>query len=146
MFKNMNPEWKEKWITALRSGDYSQGVGNLMGEEDTFCCLGVLCDIYNPDGWDSVMPMSAYSFGYSGDDEGDLSVDDRSDFWDNTHSETELPESFAAHLGISSGEQQTVIAFNDAVEGVRNPLGIHLTFSEIADIVEYGVLPNKAIA
>ena len=145
MFENMNPEWKDRWVTALRSGKYEQGAGNLMGEEDTFCCLGVLCNIFDPSGWDCNEPKASYSFGYNMD-EDDPSWDDQSDHWEDTHSDTELPGSLAAHLGITSGEQQTVIAFNDAVNGVRNPLGIHLTFSEIADIIEYGVLPNKAIA
>lgn len=46
----MNPEIKEKWLTALRSGDYVQGKGCLCRvEEDgskTYCCLGVLTDLY----------------------------------------------------------------------------------------------------
>lgn len=34
----------DKWVKALRSGDYKQGRG-LLCENDKFCCLGVLCDI-----------------------------------------------------------------------------------------------------
>lgn len=42
----MNPEVKEKWLQALRSGEYQQGYGQLrFGDE--FCCLGVLCDIHS---------------------------------------------------------------------------------------------------
>lgn len=34
----------DKWVAALRSGEYDQGNGKLnMGGK--FCCLGVLCDI-----------------------------------------------------------------------------------------------------
>jgi len=40
----MKAEIKEKWLEALRSGDYEQGEGGLHKGE-TFCCLGVLCDI-----------------------------------------------------------------------------------------------------
>lgn len=40
----MNPEIKQKWLSALRSGKYKQGKGRLRAQ-DTFCCLGVLCDI-----------------------------------------------------------------------------------------------------
>lgn len=40
----MNQEYKEKWVAALRSGDYKQGRGRLQNE-DGFCCLGVLCDV-----------------------------------------------------------------------------------------------------
>jgi hypothetical protein len=41
----MNPQVKEKWISALRSGDYQQGTGNLRSVSG-YCCLGVLCDLY----------------------------------------------------------------------------------------------------
>jgi len=37
---------KEKWLKALRSGNYKQGEINLNNNNNTFCCLGVLCDIY----------------------------------------------------------------------------------------------------
>jgi hypothetical protein len=42
----MNPEVKAKWIKALRSGEYEQGRGHLRSISNCFCCLGVLCDIY----------------------------------------------------------------------------------------------------
>ena len=41
----MNPQIKQKWVDALRSGDYQQTKGRLR-KEDKFCCLGVLCDLY----------------------------------------------------------------------------------------------------
>lgn len=48
----MNPEWKKKWLTALRSGSYTQGAGCL---KRTFtdgttahCCLGVLTELVDP--------------------------------------------------------------------------------------------------
>lgn len=53
----MNPEIKERWVAALRSGDYTQTRGALHRVEDYtdtagefypagMCCLGVLCDLY----------------------------------------------------------------------------------------------------
>lgn len=41
----MNPEVKQKWIDALRSGKYEQGSGKLR-TPNGYCCLGVLCDLY----------------------------------------------------------------------------------------------------
>ena len=41
----MNPQIKQKWVSALRSGDYQQ-TQNRLRKEDGFCCLGVLCDLY----------------------------------------------------------------------------------------------------
>lgn len=41
------------WTAALRSGDYKQGRNALhtinKHNEETFCCLGVLCDLYQKD-------------------------------------------------------------------------------------------------
>ena len=48
---------KERWIAALRSGKYKQAKEALRvrGEDgqDRLCCLGVLCDVVDPDGWTS---------------------------------------------------------------------------------------------
>jgi hypothetical protein len=44
----MNKEVKEKWLEALRSGEYEQGRERLRSG-DKFCCLGVLCEIYRKD-------------------------------------------------------------------------------------------------
>ena len=41
----MNSQIKQKWIDALRSGEYTQAQSKLYSG-DGFCCLGVLCDIY----------------------------------------------------------------------------------------------------
>lgn len=37
-------EFYREWIRALRSGEYVQGRGALR-KDDSFCCLGVVCDI-----------------------------------------------------------------------------------------------------
>ena len=43
----MNDDVKTKWVTALRSGKYQQTQGRLRaGDGQSFCCLGVLCDLY----------------------------------------------------------------------------------------------------
>lgn len=44
-YEKLEPEFKAKWIAALRSGDYKQGHQVLYrgGEHDTYCCLGVAC-------------------------------------------------------------------------------------------------------
>jgi hypothetical protein len=41
----MNPQVKEKWIEALRSGEYKQTTRYLR-TKDGYCCLGVLMDLY----------------------------------------------------------------------------------------------------
>lgn len=42
----MNQQIKQKWVDALLSGKYKQGMGMLRSRNDKFCCLGVLCDLY----------------------------------------------------------------------------------------------------
>ena len=42
----MNKEIKEKWIAALKSGEYEQGKNYLRTSDNKFCCLGVLEDIH----------------------------------------------------------------------------------------------------
>ena len=37
-------EFKDKWLVALRSGDYKQGIGYLR-KGDKYCCLGVAAEI-----------------------------------------------------------------------------------------------------
>jgi hypothetical protein len=63
----MNQEVKDKWLKALRSGKYKQGKFALKRADDTFCCLGVLCDLYHKEGngyWEAPLPPEWHpSFG-----------------------------------------------------------------------------------
>lgn len=43
----MNPEIQKMWTDALRSGEYSQGERRLRLVNDTYCCIGVLADLYH---------------------------------------------------------------------------------------------------
>jgi hypothetical protein len=44
--QKLNPEIKQKWCSALRSGKYEQGQGLLHDPNDnTYCCLGVLREL-----------------------------------------------------------------------------------------------------
>ena len=49
----MDLETKKKWVSALRSGKYLQGHGQLRKSngQDQFCCLGVLQDLVAPEKW-----------------------------------------------------------------------------------------------
>lgn len=47
----MDKEWKKKWLEALRSGKYKQGQNELRSKDNSFCCLGVLCDIAGGGEW-----------------------------------------------------------------------------------------------
>lgn len=48
--KKLSPTTKKKWIEALRSAEYKQGLGQLR-QDDKFCCLGVLYDVTSKGNW-----------------------------------------------------------------------------------------------
>jgi len=109
----MNPQIKQKWVSALRSGDYQQGECYLR-KEDGFCCLGVLCDLYGkednvewtPSGFDN-----AYAFqGNVGD----------------------LPSSVIEWAGVE-GQNPDIDNGTETLAGL-NDTGC--TFEEIAHIIE----------
>jgi hypothetical protein len=43
----MKQEIAERWVKALRSGDYEQAFSKLT-DGVGYCCLGVLCHLYDP--------------------------------------------------------------------------------------------------
>ena len=49
----MKFEIAQKWVEALRSGQYTQAKKTLKTVEGSMCCLGVLCNLYDPKGWSS---------------------------------------------------------------------------------------------
>ena len=67
----MNSEVKGQWTAALRSGEYEQGSGVLRTIGNTYCCLGVLCELAVKA---NVIPVpvisgESYSYGPEGDRE-----------------------------------------------------------------------------
>jgi hypothetical protein len=61
----MNEDVKREWVSALRSGQYSQGTQYLRRDDD-YCCLGVLCDLMDSAGW--VGLGSDGQYGYLNDE------------------------------------------------------------------------------
>ena len=63
----MKQHVRDGWVSALRSGEYRQGINFLHDIQDgTWCCLGVLCDqldIPYVDEHDSRTGVRAYRFG-----------------------------------------------------------------------------------
>lgn len=61
----MKKDIKDKWLTALRSGEYQQAEKVLRSEDDngraSYCCLGVLCELAMEDGvpvkWHPEVPI-----------------------------------------------------------------------------------------
>lgn len=49
----MNLKTLRRWVAALRSGRYAQG-HHALRRDEAHCCLGVLCDVADPEGWGCV--------------------------------------------------------------------------------------------
>lgn len=105
VYQKINPEWKARWLEALRSGKYQQGKYRLRDNADgadRFCCLGVLCDTYDPNGW-----------GPNNSDPD--SVDSRLVYMapDGGVGSAYLPLQIEAEVGITQSAQDKLTSLND---------------------------------
>jgi hypothetical protein len=65
----MKPDIKKQWIAALKSGDYEQTQYVLHSTSNGYCCLGVLCDLYqkaHPDKSEWVGDQHSFEFRIKG--------------------------------------------------------------------------------
>jgi len=131
----MNKEIKERWLSALRSGEYAQGCGALK-DSNEFCCLGVLCDLYIKDGNDAEWSegfMDEWSEGFMEDGVG--------------YNE-ELPNSVVEWAGlddnnpmiiIDNGDRVNISKANDGYPGSEHRGEVQVlshSFEQVADIIE----------
>ena len=114
----MNPEIKQRWVAALRSDKYKQGIGKLRHKDDTFCCLGVLCDLAAQAG------IGVWEFTENG-----------------THFVTELqrvegslPHAVVLWAGVGSATPSVRTAGTSCALPLLNDHGT--SFSEIANLIE----------
>jgi len=142
----MDQSIKEKWVEALRSGDYEQGEGALRQKDkkngsNKYCCLGVLCDIVEEEvegGWRTWSDVTYQFAAYNADEESyDSARENKSVEF--------LPRFVREHAGLESGEPDvlvndasgerkmtaTLTALNDGLD----KFGQH-SFDEIADAIE----------
>lgn len=49
----MKAELKKAWVDKLRSGEIKQAQHVLRDENNAMCCLGVLLDVHDHDGWNT---------------------------------------------------------------------------------------------
>ena len=119
----MIKEYKDKWLKALRSGQYTQARERLKCEQG-FCCLGVLMNTYDSNGWDEAngdMYHKSNKFGYHDDIvEGEY-------LYGVASEDAELTLDTLSTFGISHDQQCHLIKMND--HRLSN-------FNEIADWIE----------
>lgn len=112
-------EARQAWLSALRSGTRKQAKARLR-VEDSFCCLGVVCDMDVEAGgskWQTVGPIWEHCIPKSGGSRSDLSV----------LNSALLPPQFQRHLGLLDEDVRFLAALNDSGE---------YTFKQIADLLE----------
>lgn len=146
-FYKLKPEVKKKWLAALRSGDYQQVKHKLRVETEdgkpSFCCLGVLCDIYEKEGYteaqwhfrgertddgnrsmqiageQTYVPQLIQGWAFEGYHDADLRMYDNKDFlFDNSDKFVKKVEGY---------KDLTLWKLNDE---------FNMTFEEIADVIE----------
>lgn len=115
----MHENIKARWTTALRSGQYVQGQGQLRDEIDErlqHCCLGVLCDLY--------------------------AQDQDPNFWANPHLDliTDfLPDPVWRWAGLPSQTVKvTVAGKNERVSWLNDNLNYN--FNSLADLIDHNLV------
>ena len=110
-------EHRQDWIKALRSGDYKQTKGRLR-RGDSFCCLGVACEISGRGVWQQRTRNGSLTYIYIFDNEA-------------------LPREVANYYGIRDVYATfwigTVDRKNNSLSNLNDK---GATFDEIADIIE----------
>lgn len=114
----MDKQIKARWVEALRSGSYAQGRHTLRSPRDTYCCLGVLCDLAVRDGEGEWFDLAT-----------ELQDGPHWHVKDGAHgfSQTGLPRHIMNWAGVRPAKQDTLIQMNDQ-EGS--------SFEEIAQYIE----------
>lgn len=126
----MNPEIKEKWLAALRSGEYEQGQGHLRQQDadgvNKFCCLGVLCELAVTEGMiPAANNRDTHVYSYGPLEAVHMPPDTVEEWAGLDHDETKVnPQGF-----LESSVYGKLPALNDA----------GTTFAEIADLIEEGL-------
>lgn len=112
----MTPEFKAKWVEALRSGKYQQARRVLKDRNGAMCCLGVAADLIDSSQWNADVTPPGFQtpagFGWRGCEPANcMTISDA--------------------IGISIFDAQNLAVRNDGSEGYREH-----SFAEIADIIE----------
>jgi hypothetical protein len=136
----MNPEIKQKWVDALRSGEYQQG-RNSLRNGNGFCCLGVLCDLYSKENNKSWTRYDADQEVYVPFDELRDKVEDLYDYLHMDGEPELLPQSVMNWAGLDIGSPEVEV--NDEPDGfgslTRELADLNdnrETFATIADLIE----------
>jgi hypothetical protein len=131
----MNSEVKAKWLQALKSGEYRQTRDTLRSPNNGYCCLGVLCDVYNKEvggywQWEHGS-SETYSFAIEVDDDnGGITFDS---------AETELPLCVMEWAGLDDVNPQAETINEEGEIAYDTLAGLNDSghdFKFIADVID----------
>lgn len=128
----------KKWLEALRSDEYSQGMSYLCYEDrysckEFHCCLGVACELYMKENPKAIQKVYTHDQAHV---DGSISKDAVVNLF-KTSTETRsgsLPDIVAMWLGLKDSAGTPVTGSNYASLTTLNDTGS--TFKEIADTLE----------
>jgi len=140
----MNPEIKALWVNALRSGEYQQGKLLLKPTKNTFCCLGVLCDLAVKAKAEGVAWGDPH---YPTQDGEAIYYDDPDSYGDSMYEDSELPYPVMRWAGLMSENPHVEIVYaekeNDDNITESQVLTLaalndehNYTFQQLADLIE----------
>ena len=124
-------EHRKTWVAALRSGQYNQAQGQLRNG-DSYCCLGVACELSGLGEWDGDQTLPTYVANSS-------------------YSHSVLPEPIKRYYGLhnDSGSYKHIVPVDDDdydhdlkpeenwyYDSLTELNDGGKTFAEIADIIE----------
>jgi hypothetical protein len=140
----MDQTIKNKWISSLRSGKYKQARGFLRDEENKFCCLGVLCQMY-------IEETGKAEWKFNDDKKADAMSFYQVKFLDdNWVQETQLlPPQVMQWAGLKSADptflSEKQAALRDTEHLIEGPMELSdandsgESFIDIADRLEFGL-------
>lgn len=116
----MKQEIAKKWASALRSGEYSQGIHMLRSKGGAHCALGVLCDLASKEGIGKWSSKDSSYFVSERPDDGQITEDD-----------ADLPTQVMEWSGMST--QEGFVSDEDTIQDMNDS---GFSFSHIAELIE----------
>jgi hypothetical protein len=111
----------ERWVVALRSGDYEQGMRRLRVVDEgksKWCCLGILAEVFDSSRW-SPEPMDWTAL-----------------YWDDHSAHS---AGLTTDLRLAIGADDSLVKLSESIGGKCTLAGLNdvgMPFSEIADVIE----------
>jgi len=137
-------EFAEKWLAALRSGEYQQGRGTLVHmryKDNTatvgtpeYCCLGVACRI------EGIDPEAMVDRGFPEDIMALTVKVPTSIFGPHIDNDTSIPSLGGVLGALNDGNEiNTKVKDEEGIDIIINPEEKKYSFEEIADWIEANV-------